>query len=101
MPPREHDVELFQLGGSRQDNVSISGSVSEELLADHRKKIFALKTSDNFLLFWDHNGRIGVVDEQRLDRRVEVISIDERRSEPPLIDYARSGPYPLRPHQVL
>ena len=48
MSPREHDVELLQLRGSRQNDVRVAGRVGEELLADHREKVRALEALDDF-----------------------------------------------------
>src|SRR5260370_34298141 len=99
MPPGEHDVELLQLRGSREYDVCVPGRVSEELLAHHREKIFALEASDNLVLFRDNNRRIGVVDEQGFNGRIELVFVQERRAEAPLIQHARSGLDPIRPHQ--
>src|ERR1700741_3472323 len=63
-------------------------------------RIFALEAPDNLLLFRDNNRGIGVVDEQGFDRRIELVFIQERRAEAPLIQHARSGLDPIRPHQV-
>ena len=85
MSPGEHDVELLQLRGSRENDVCVPGGVSEELLAHHGKKVFALEASDNLVLFRDNNRRIGVVDEQGFNGRIELVFVQERRAEAPLI----------------
>src|ERR1700746_869754 len=100
MPPRENDVELLQLRGSREYDVRIARRVSEKLFAYHREEIFALQASDNLVLFRDNNRGIGVVDEQGFNGRIELVFVEERRTEAPLIEHARAGLDPIRPHQV-
>ena len=83
MPPREHDVFLFQLGGRRQNDVGVSGRVGQEVFADHREQVVALQALLKFGLLGHHGHGVGVVDEQRLDRRVEAEFAGQRRPKPP------------------
>ena len=39
--PRRHDIELFDLGGGRQDHVGVAGRVGHELLVHHREEVVA------------------------------------------------------------
>src|SRR4029077_12915514 len=48
----------------------------------------------------DNNRGIGVVDEQGFNGRIELVFVQERRTEAPLIEHARAGLDPIRPHQV-
>src|SRR6516165_1708581 len=100
MPPGEHDVELLQLRGSGEYDVRIPGRISEELLAHHCEKVLALEPSDNVVLFRDNNRGIGVVDKQGFDRRIELVFAQEGRAEAPLVQHARPGLDPIRPHKV-
>src|SRR5215831_12427060 len=100
MPPRKHDVELLQLGGSREHNVCVPGRVSEELLAHHGEKIFPLEASDDLVLFRDNDRRIGVVDEHGSNGRIKLVFTQECRAEAPLIQHTCPGLDPIRPHKV-
>ncbi len=39
MPPRRHDVGLFELGGGREDDIGVAGGVGHELLADDAEQV--------------------------------------------------------------
>ena len=94
------NVELLELSGGGQNEVCVPGSVGEELLAHDGEKIFSLEASDNLVLFGHNYHRIGVVDEQGFNGRIELVFVQEHRAEAPLIQHARSGLDPIRPHQL-
>ncbi len=53
-----------------QNDIGISGGVSEELLMDHRKQILAHEAADYIIVIRRHHSRIGVVNKNRFHRRI-------------------------------
>ena len=101
MAPGEHDVELLELGRRRQHDVGIARGVGQELLADHGEQVVAREAAGDLGLLGRHDHRVRVVDEQRLDRRVELGLAGQNRAEPPLVDDPRARRQPVRAHEVL
>ena len=83
MSPREHDVFLFELRGRRQNDVGVFRGVGQEMFADHGEQVLALEALLEFGLLGHHGHGVGVVDEQRLDRRIEAEFAGQRRPKPP------------------
>ena len=92
MAPREHQVELLELRRRRQDDVGVVGGVGEELLADHREQVVAGQSLQRQVLVRGLGDRVAVVDEQGLDRRVEVEAPGQRRAQLELVDNTGAGP---------
>ncbi len=69
--PRDAEVEVFELGGRRQDDVGVARRVGQELLDDHREEVVPFESGDHLVLVGTDDRRVRVVDEQQIDRRVE------------------------------
>ena len=69
--PRRHDIELFDLGGGRQDHVGVAGRVGQELLVHHREEVVALETPSGELGVRHRHEWVAVPREQHVDRRIE------------------------------
>ena len=80
----------------RQHDVRVAGGVGHELLADHREEVLAPEPGERAALVGRDDRGVGVVDEQRLDRRVELELAGERRAQLPLVDDPGPGADPVR-----
>ena len=85
--PAEHDVVLFQLRGGGQHDVGVAGGVGQEMLADHGEQVFPGQARDHLVLLRADHHRVGVVDHQRGDRRVEAQFPGQRPAQQELVDH--------------
>src|SRR6266571_2442082 len=63
-------VYVLELAGSRQDNISIASSIGLEKFMHNGKQLVAHQALDNFAGIRCRGHRVGVVDKERVDRRV-------------------------------
>jgi hypothetical protein len=61
---------MLEGGPRRQDDVRVTGRVGDEEIVDHGEKIGAGQTGGDQSLFRGPDDGVGVVDNQRLDRRI-------------------------------
>ena len=97
MPPRHHEVVLLALHRRRQQNVRVARRIGNEQLADDHEQVLALQPLNDLGLLRRLRHRIGIVDEQRLDRRVERHLAAQRGAELELVDDARARLDEVRP----
>ena len=64
------EVVVLEEGRRRQHDVGIEARVGEHLLEDDGEEILALQALQHALLVGHRHGRVAVVDEQQLDRRI-------------------------------
>ncbi len=61
---------MLKLAGGRQDNIGITGSIGFKEFMDNGKEVVAQQTFDNFSSIRRRGDGIGVVDIERIDRRI-------------------------------
>ena len=66
---RSADLVLEECG-RRQNDVGVVGGVGKELLVHHGEQVRTPQAANHFIVVGTNRRRIGVVDEQRLDRRI-------------------------------
>ena len=99
VPPREHDVELFELRGGRQHDVGITRGIGDEVLAHHGEQVLARKPLQHLVLLRHHDHGVRVVNEEGVDLLIELAR--ECRAEPPLVDHRRAFVDPVGPAEAV
>jgi hypothetical protein len=69
--PREHTVEVLELGRRRQHDVGVNRGVGHELLEHDGKQVLAAQSFQHPLLVGSDLGGIRRPDDQRFDRRFQ------------------------------
>ncbi len=75
----EVEIGVLQKRGGGQQDVGVIGGVGLELLEHHGEQIVAAQAREHGILIGRDGGRVGVVDHQRLDRR--IVEFGERLAE--------------------
>ena len=70
--PRRHQVEVLELGRRRQHDVRVRSGVGEELLDHDREQVVAPQPIEHAALVGRDRRGVGVVDDQRPHRRLEL-----------------------------
>ena len=88
VPPRGHEVDVLDLRRGRQHDVGVAGGVGQEVLEDHGEEVLARQPLHDARAVGRRRGRVGVVDHERVDGRVEL---GQRVPEADHVDGARVG----------
>jgi hypothetical protein len=91
--PGGHEVEVLDLRGGREHDVGVAGRVGEEVLEDDGEEVLAGEPLDDPRAVGRRRRRVGVVDDERVDRRLEL---GQRMPEAHHVDPPRVG---LRPRE--
>ena len=97
MPPREHHVVVLAGHGGGQHDVGVSRGVGDEMLGRDEEQILAAQPLDDLVGLRRLAHRIGVVDVEAHDRRIELHVAGERAAELEIVDHARAGADEIRP----
>ena len=72
MPPRGRQIEMFDLTGGRQHVIGVARRLGDEQVVHDREEILAQQSLANACLVRHRHHRVGAVDDQRADRRLQI-----------------------------